>query len=88
MNKNFFLKLVSYILSIFLLIITIINHIYRLSEKVFSLYPSLIALTCIAYYLFIYNIAKDNHEFDKSNRFILISVFLYSLFELMILILN
>lgn len=88
MNKKFFLKLVAYILSIFLLIITIINHIYRLKEKNFPLYPSFVALACISYYFFMDNITKDNTEFDNSKRFIMISFLLYSSFELLILILN
>ena len=61
---------------------------YRLNEKNFSLNPSSVGILCIAYYLFMDHITKDNPEFDKAKKFILVSFFLYSLVEFIILILN
>ena len=88
MNKNFFLKLVSYVLSIFLLIVTVIYHICIYNNKTVSLYPSLVALPCFIYYLFLDHITNDNPEFYKCKRFMLKLLFLYSIFELIISILN
>lgn len=87
MNKNKFLKIFSYILSIFLLVVTIINHIYRLNGENFILKPYLVAFCCIIYYLFMQNITKDSPEFNKAKKVILTSFILYSLFEFIVTIL-
>ncbi|CAM2938424.1 hypothetical protein HAHI6034_05850 [Hathewaya histolytica] len=88
MEKKIFFKIISYILSIFLLTVTIVNHIYRISGKEFSLKPSFVAILCITFYLFMDHITKDTPKFDKVKKVTLISFLLYSLFELGVLILG
>lgn len=86
MNKKIFMKILSYILSVFLLVITLINHIYRINGKTFLLKPSIVGVFCVVYYLFLDNKTKDNLEFDKTKKVLLLSVVLYSLFEVIVLI--
>ncbi|AWZ49926.1 hypothetical protein C3495_13815 (plasmid) [Clostridiaceae bacterium 14S0207] len=88
MNKEIFLKVMSYILPIVLLIVTVVNHIYRLSGKEFLLKPSFVAIFCIIFYLFMNHLTKDTSKFDKVKKLNLLSFLLYSLFELVVLILS
>ena len=82
MRKKNVLKIFSYILSIALLVVTIINHVYRLNGKDFLLKPCLIAICCIIYYLFM----QSDAEFNKAKKVMLISFIFYSLFELITMI--
>lgn len=86
MRKKNVLKIFSYILSITLLVVTIIHHVYRLNGKDFLLKPYLIAICCIIYYLFMQNITKSDAEFNKAKKVMLISFIFYSLFELITMI--
>lgn len=88
MSKKYFFKIGSYILSIFLISITIINHVYRVNEKDFLLKPYFVDILCIIYYLFMDYVTKDTSKFDKEKKLILLSIFFYSLFEFVILILH
>ena len=85
MNKNFFLKTLGYILSLSLLVVTVINYMYSINGKWFLLRASVVNVICFAYYLFIDHRKKHCMEFNKMKKMILLSMFLHSLFELVVL---
>lgn len=87
MQKKFFYKTLSYIVAIFFIVIIAINHIYQFYGKDFSLNLHIISLFYFIYYIILDYVTKDNQEFEKVKRVLLLLFFLFYLSELVFLIL-
>lgn len=88
MNKKAFYKTLSYIFAVLFIVIAAVNRIYEFYGKNFLLNPHVIAFFYFTYYIVLDYVTKDNQEFDKAKRVLLLAFFLFYLSEFILLVLT